>query len=105
MIHSEPTRFATPLYGQEAPMGHRHLLPLLLPVVLFAACSEDQPPTAPVEPGQVGESHAAGRKVVNSLADPGDGTCNATQCTLREAINDPQSTEMSFASFWSPTSG
>ena len=86
-------------------MGHRHLLPLLLPVVLFAACSEDQPPTAPVEPGQVGESHAAGRKVVNSLADPGDGTCNATQCTLREAINDPQSTEMSFASFWSPTSG
>jgi CSLREA domain-containing protein len=24
--------------------------------------------------------------VVNSTADPGDGTCNATQCTLREAI-------------------
>jgi CSLREA domain-containing protein len=24
--------------------------------------------------------------VVNSTADPGDGTCNSTQCTLREAI-------------------
>jgi CSLREA domain-containing protein len=35
---------------------------------------------------------------VNSLADPGNGTCNTTQCTLREAINDPQSTEISFAS-------
>jgi CSLREA domain-containing protein len=36
--------------------------------------------------------------VVNSLADPGNGVCNATQCTLREAINDPASTEISFAS-------
>jgi CSLREA domain-containing protein len=35
--------------------------------------------------------------VVNSLADPGNGTCNATQCTLREAINDPHSTRISFA--------
>lgn len=24
--------------------------------------------------------------VVNSVADPGDGTCNTTECTLREAI-------------------
>jgi CSLREA domain-containing protein len=77
-------------------MGHRHQLPLLA-VVLFAACSEDQPPTAPAEPDQVAESHTAGHKVVNSLADPGNGPCNATQCTLREAINDPQSTEISFA--------
>jgi CSLREA domain-containing protein len=67
-------------------------------VVLFAACSEDQPPTAPVEPGDLAASHMPGHKVVNSLADPGNGTCNATQCTLREAINDPQSTEISFAS-------
>jgi CSLREA domain-containing protein len=43
------------------------------------------------------EGHTAGHKVVNSLADPGNGPCNATQCTLREAINDPQSTEISFA--------
>jgi CSLREA domain-containing protein len=35
---------------------------------------------------------------VNSLADPGDGTCNAAQCTLREAINASGSTEISFAS-------
>jgi CSLREA domain-containing protein len=35
--------------------------------------------------------------VVNSSVDPGDGTCNARQCTLREAINEPQSTEVSFA--------
>ena len=40
--------------------------------------------------------HTAGHKVVNSLADPGNGICNATQCTLREAINDPGSTEISF---------
>jgi CSLREA domain-containing protein len=39
----------------------------------------------------------AGHKVVNSLADPGDGACTAAQCTLREAINDPASTEISFA--------
>ena len=25
---------------------------------------------------------------VNSLADPGDGTCDATECTLREAVED-----------------
>jgi CSLREA domain-containing protein len=42
-------------------------------------------------------SHTAGHKIVNSLADPGNGPCNATQCTLREAINDPGSTEISFA--------
>jgi CSLREA domain-containing protein len=78
-------------------MQHRHLLPLLLPLFMFAACTEDQPPTAPAEPGDMAESHTAGHKVVNSLADPGNGPCNATQCTLREAINDPQSTEISFA--------
>jgi CSLREA domain-containing protein len=64
---------------------------------MFAACTEDQPPTAPAEPGDMAEGHTAGHKVVNSLADPGNGPCNATQCTLREAINDPGSTEISFA--------
>ena len=29
---------------------------------------------------------AASGATVNSTADPGDGTCNATECTLREAI-------------------
>jgi CSLREA domain-containing protein len=78
-------------------MQHRHLLPLLLPLFMFAACTEDQPPTAPAEPGGMAEGHTAGHKVVNSLADPGNGPCNATQCTLREAIKDPGSTEISFA--------
>jgi CSLREA domain-containing protein len=34
-------------------------------------------------------THAATRPpfTVNSTNDPGDGTCNATECTLREAIN------------------
>jgi CSLREA domain-containing protein len=35
--------------------------------------------------------------VVNSAADPGDGTCNPTECTLREAIEDPTATEIRFA--------
>ena len=26
---------------------------------------------------------------VNSAADPGDGVCNAAQCTLREALSTP----------------
>src|SRR5438094_10064971 len=75
-------------------------LALLLPLLVLAACGEDQSPTAPTppaEPGGPAYSHTAGHKVVNSLADPGDGTCNATQCTLREAINAPGSTEISFA--------
>jgi CSLREA domain-containing protein len=81
-------------------MQHRHQLALLLPLLVLAACGEDQSPTAPTppaEPGGPAFGHTAGHKVVNSLADPGDGTCTATQCTLREAIKDPQSTEISFA--------
>jgi CSLREA domain-containing protein len=78
---------------------HR-LLSVLLPLLVLAACIEEQPPTSPTAPGAAGAElfQASGHKVVNSLADPGNGVCNATQCTLREAINDPQSTEISFAS-------
>jgi CSLREA domain-containing protein len=79
-------------------MQHRTLLLHLLPLLVLAACSEREPPSAPAEPGGPDYSHTAGHKIVNSLADPGDGTCNAAQCTLREAINNPQSTEISFAS-------
>jgi CSLREA domain-containing protein len=79
-------------------MQHRTLLLHLLPLLVLAACSEQEPPTGPAEPGVPDYSHTAGHKIVNSLADPGDGTCNAAQCTLREAINNPQSTEISFAS-------
>jgi CSLREA domain-containing protein len=81
-------------------MQHRRPLSLLFPLLVLAACGEDQSPTAPTppaEPSGPAYSHTAGHKVVNSLADPGNGTCNATQCTLREAIKDPGSTEISFA--------
>jgi CSLREA domain-containing protein len=74
-------------------------LPLLLPLLVLAACGEDQS-TAPTPPEGAASSafSTASQKVVNSLADPGNGICNATQCTLREAINDPASTAISFAS-------
>ena len=81
-------------------MQHRHLLPLLLQLLVLAACTDHEPPTSPMSPAEPGGpafSHTAGHKVVNSLADPGNGICNATQCTLREAIKDPGSTEISFA--------
>jgi CSLREA domain-containing protein len=76
-------------------MQDRRLLPRLLSLFVFAACTQDQPPTAPAEPGGPVYRHTAGHKIVNSLADPGNGPCNAAQCTLREAINDPASTEIS----------
>jgi CSLREA domain-containing protein len=67
--------------------------------VAFLGCQEDtESPTTPAPPGGPEFSHTPGHKVVNSLADPGNGVCNATECTLREAINDPGSTEISFAS-------
>jgi CSLREA domain-containing protein len=80
-------------------MRYPRLLPFLLPLLVLAACGEDQPPTTPTIDGTGSPElrQTPGHKVVNSLADPGDGTCNATQCTLREAITDPSSTEISFA--------
>jgi len=79
--------------------SHRTIL-ALAPVVAAAAlaCSENEPATAPTEVGPSLAVAAAAQRVVNSLADPGDGTCNARECTLREALNDPGSTEISFAS-------
>jgi CSLREA domain-containing protein len=77
----------------------RRLAPVLASALVLAAlgCREDvESPTAPGEPGGPAFDHTSGHKVVNSLADPGNGVCNATQCTLREAIQDPQSTEISF---------
>ena len=68
--------------------------------VAFAACGEDEPPTGPQVPDATPEPAAAiarSVRVVNSPADPGDGTCTAAQCTLREAIADPGSTEIRFA--------
>jgi CSLREA domain-containing protein len=71
----------------------------LLLLLVLAACSGEEPPMAPA-PGDPAFDHA-GHLVVNSLADPGDGTCDAVECTLREAITganqDPDPSEISFA--------
>jgi len=84
-------------------MRHAHPLPplaLLLALLGLAACGEDgQSPTAPTAPAERGGpvfSHVAGHVVVNSLADPGNGICDATQCTLREAIKAAGSARISF---------
>jgi CSLREA domain-containing protein len=69
---------------------------LLLPLLTLAACTTDEP-TAPAAPAGNPLAAAVGQRVVTSLADPGDGICNARQCTLREAINDPGSTAITFA--------
>jgi CSLREA domain-containing protein len=71
----------------------------LLPLLLLAACGEDQPSTAPTlsDGTRPAQSLSAANRVVNSLADPGNGICSAAECTLREAIKDPGSSEISFA--------
>ncbi|GEM_PF-2593644 len=47
------------------------------------------------------EATPASVLTVNSLADPGDGTCDATECTLREAVTaanaDADSSQIEFA--------
>lgn len=37
-------------------------------------------------------AHAASTFTVNSTADPGTGSCDATECTLREAITSANAT-------------
>ncbi len=78
-------------------MSRFHLLPFLTPLAVLAACGTEQSPTAPTAADNPSFSTAAGNRVVNSVADPGNGVCNASQCTLREAINDAGSTDITFA--------
>jgi CSLREA domain-containing protein len=52
---------------------------------LLGACQDIQTPTAPLDL-QPRLTQLAASPVVNSLADPGTGTCDDTECTLREAI-------------------
>jgi CSLREA domain-containing protein len=79
-------------------MQWSRLLRIGLPALVLAGCGEEPSPTAPDDrAAEPSLSQAAGLGVVNSTADPGDGVCNAAQCTLREAIGDPQSTEITFA--------
>jgi CSLREA domain-containing protein len=74
--------------------------PLVLSIlVLVAACGDDPSPTAPPDGfSSDAVTAAAGTRVVNSLADPGDGVCNARECTLREAIGTAGTTAVTFAS-------
>src|SRR5690349_8304942 len=69
-------------------------------LLLALGCrNEAESPSGPTasSPNESVSSTAAGQKVVNSLADPGNGVCNAQQCTLREAIEDPTSDAITFA--------
>jgi CSLREA domain-containing protein len=78
--------------------SHHIVFALASPIAVAAlACTGNEPPTAPTEVGP-SLAVAAAQRVVNSVADPGDGTCNAQECTLREALKDPGSTGISFAS-------
>jgi len=57
-------------------------LPLLLAVL--AGCQDPTSPPAGMQPRSV--SGALSTWTVNSLADPGNGVCDGSECTLREAI-------------------
>jgi CSLREA domain-containing protein len=73
----------------------------VLPILMYvAACGDDSPPTAPRADlsADAVAAAAAGTRIVNSLADPGNGTCNATECTLREAIGTAGTNAITFAS-------
>ena len=80
----------------------RRLAGLLIPSLLTTslACRDaTEPAPTTAEPGApaLAAGGTAGHRTVNSRADPGDGICNAAQCTLREALADPGSTDISFA--------
>jgi CSLREA domain-containing protein len=58
---------------------------LLILVVLVPACT-DAIPDSPLAPDGARFTQMASGPIVNSVADPGVGDCDATECTLREAI-------------------
>lgn len=87
---------ATPPRHSHSPHSVRTLSLIVLPALALAACGVGEPPTAPDAPAVQAEASAV-ELVVNSLADPGDGTCNAAECTLREAIAAPGTTRIRFA--------
>ena len=72
----------------QSPLPARDWLTALGAFLVFAlAGCQDRP--SPTEPPQMSPSMAvmeSSAPVVNSLADPGNGTCDGTECTLREAI-------------------
>lgn len=66
------------------PRRSRLSLPIILGVL--SACQDQAVPTQPDIPAPLFAQGDAGLWTVNSLADPGTGTCDDTECTLREAI-------------------
>ena len=76
-------------------MRQPRVVSALLVGLLLLSCSE---PTAPPPAGHSTPLpvQTTATRVVNSLADPGDGTCTPAQCTLREAIADSTTTSITF---------
>lgn len=58
---------------------------LVLSLLAAAGCTDREAPL-PLAPDTARFAQLASDPVVNSLADPGTGGCDATECTLREAI-------------------
>ena len=71
--------------------ARRGAIALLVPLAVLA-CGDDELSTAPQAPAFAKSAWT----LVNSLADPGDGTCDAAECTLREALADQTRSEVSF---------
>ena len=75
---------------------------LLIPFVLaLVACQDTTSPEVASSTNGLKPRFTQGDGgvwTVNSLADPGDGTCDDTECTLREAINAASSGDIVFES-------
>lgn len=84
------------LAGQQWEVGEMRKYGLVLTVVALVLCL-----LAPLRSARGSPDNYT----VNSTADPGDGTCDATECTLREAIDDANSdSAVSNIAFNIPTS-
>lgn len=87
-----------------APRRHRsryrdgrvvgRLTSIVVVMIVTAACHDDAMRTNPVAPTPPDLAVSGdGTWLVNSLADPGDGACTNSECTLREAIAAAQNGE------------
>ena len=65
----------------------RTLLVIPLGLATLAGCNDTVTTAPKFAPGAPLAQGAGGVWTVNSLADPGDGICDDTHCTLREAIS------------------
>ena len=83
-LHDHDRRFAV------WPLG----IVLVAIVSAATACHDDAMKSNPMAPASPGLAVGGdGTWMVNSLADPGDGACTNSECTLREAIAAAQSGE------------